>query len=436
MADFLTELTSMPQAWPAVRVDSVFAIQQGKQFSKKNRIGDNQRPFLRTRNIFWGRLDLDDLDRMYFTDKEEERFSLRKGDLLLCEGGDVGRTAIWHDEIPHCYYQNHLHRLRAVNGEIDPEFGLYWFWHAFKLGNIYFGRKNITTIPNMSKSRLAELPIPKPDLPEQQRIAALMATVQRVIEQQERLIALTTELKKALMHKLFSEGMRGEPQKQTEIGPIPKSWELIPIGDLGECITGSTPRTVVKENYIPPERDFIAPADLGQTKYIYQSERQISAAGLATVRPLPMDAVLCVCIGSSLGKTGKTFKDNSCTNQQINAIICDRSNDPDFVYYLLTHFSEYWRSHATFGPMPILSKGQFCEVRVPCTSDRTEQETMANVFGACDAKLEQHMATVIAYRDLFRTLLHQLMTVKVRINDLDLSELGHEPVAAGVEEVV
>ena len=63
-------------------------------------------------------------------------------------------------------------------------------------------------------------------LDEQRKIAAVLGLVQRAIEQQERLIALTTELKKALLHKLFTEGLRGEPQKQTEIGPVPESWEV------------------------------------------------------------------------------------------------------------------------------------------------------------------------------------------------------------------
>ena len=66
-------------------------------------------------------------------------------------------------------------------------------------------------------------------MPEQRKIAAVLGLVQRAIEQQERLIALTTELKKALLHKLFTEGLRGEPQKQTEIGPVPESW------DRGTC---------------------------------------------------------------------------------------------------------------------------------------------------------------------------------------------------------
>ena len=67
---------------------------------------------------------------------------------------------------------------------------------------------------------------PPPPLPEQRKIAAVLGLVQRAIEQQERLLALTTELKKTLLHKLFTEGLRGEAQKQTEIGPVPESWEV------------------------------------------------------------------------------------------------------------------------------------------------------------------------------------------------------------------
>ena len=65
-----------------------------------------------------------------------------------------------------------------------------------------------------------------PPLAEQRKIAAVLSLVQRAIEQQERLIALTKELKKAFMHKLFTEGLRGEPQKMTDIGPLPESWEV------------------------------------------------------------------------------------------------------------------------------------------------------------------------------------------------------------------
>jgi type I restriction enzyme S subunit len=66
---------------------------------------------------------------------------------------------------------------------------------------------------------------------EQRKIAGVLGVVQRAIEHQARLLALTAELKKALLHKLFTEGLRGEPQKQTEIGLMPKSWKVVPLGD-------------------------------------------------------------------------------------------------------------------------------------------------------------------------------------------------------------
>jgi len=420
----------MPQAWPAVRVDEVFTIQQGKQVSKRNRIGNNQRPFLRTKNVLWGHLDLTELDHMHFSPTDEERLALMEGDLLLCEGGDVGRTAMWQNQVSRCYYQNHLHRLRAANGEIDPEFALYWFWHAFDLGNIYFGRKNVTTIPNMSKSRLAELPMPKPALSEQQKIAALLSAVQRAIEQQERLIALTTELKKALMHKLFTEGTRGEPQKQTEIGPVPESWEVVPLGNYADFKNGI--------NFTKDQK-----GDSGiltvDVLNMYGRGCSISLENLYRVKKKTCHDYLLkngdlLFVRSSLKQEGvgwtSMYSGGSEAITFCGFIIRARLRqqrmfDPGFLtYYFRTEEARgLLRAGGARVAITNINQGMLKQTLVPKPS-LAEQEEIKRAIDLADQKIATHEQQRASLHGLFRTLLHQLMTAQVRVSDLDLGEFA------------
>ena len=243
--------------------------------------------------------------------------------------------------------------------------------------------------------------------------------MQKAIEQQDKLIRHTTELKKALMQKLFTEGTKGEKQKQTEIGLVPESWEEITIGDLGKCVTGTTPKTAVEEYWQSNDFDFIAPADIGNTKYVYNSAKMMSQEGLKVSRVLPKNSVLCVCIGSSIGKVGLTYKDQSASNQQINSIICKADYNPIFTYYLLVHYAEHWRGHATFGPVPILNKGQFELIKIFVTKDKKEQSIIANSLQTLDSTVEFHGKKKQTLSDLFKTLLHELITGERRVHEIE-----------------
>lgn len=127
-----TEIGEFPSAWKIDRVDSAFDIQQGKQVSSRNRDGEHQRPVLCTKNVFWNRLELADLDEMHFSEAEQTRLELRANDLLVCEGGSIGRTALRNNEVEGCLYQNHLHRLRVKGQKAGAQFGVYWLWYAYK----------------------------------------------------------------------------------------------------------------------------------------------------------------------------------------------------------------------------------------------------------------------------------------------------------------
>ena len=103
---------------------------------------------------------------------------------------------------------------------------------------------------SINQAKLKAVEVPLPPLSEQKKIAHILSTVQRAIEAQERIIQTTTELKKALMHKLFTEGIRNEPQKQTEIGPMPDSWDVCKVGDVAKIQSGGTPTRDVPENWM------------------------------------------------------------------------------------------------------------------------------------------------------------------------------------------
>ena len=273
------------------------------------------------------------------------------------------------------------------------------------------------------------LAIPLPPLPEQKKIAHILTTVQRAIEAQERIIQTTTELKKALMHKLFTEGLprrsssKGgppvhEPQKQTEIGPVPESWELVRIKAAGTVVTGSTPSTKNPEFY-GDGYNLISPADLDNGKYVRSAHKTLTKAGFEKCRAIPRDSVLVGCIGN-VGKLGMVGDDCSATNQQINAVITNSQFNPHFIYYALQFCRPRLEQAAAKVTVPILNKSNFENFQIP-TPLRAVQDEIAGFLGVLDQKLENAGQKKAQLQDLFRTLLHELMTAKTRVHELELS---------------
>ncbi|MFC5875753.1 restriction endonuclease subunit S [Chryseobacterium arachidis] len=124
-------------------------------------------PYLRSVNVRWGDVILDDLKEMKFEDIEIYRYSIEKGDLLICEGGEVGRCAVW-DRENSMLYQNAIHRVR-FHCKIDSYLYMYFLWHY---NNIHFldNYSKGVTIKHLTKSSLNTIPFPLPPLSEQKQI--------------------------------------------------------------------------------------------------------------------------------------------------------------------------------------------------------------------------------------------------------------------------
>jgi len=200
-----TEIGILPEDWDMVELGSMFDMQQGKNMSPKHRKGISPYPFLRTSNIMWGRLNLSNLDVMDFTDDERDKLAFKKDDLLVCEGGDVGRTSIWNDEMEDCYYQNHIHRLRKNDDDIHPEFIMYWMQAAYLIFGLYSGEKIKTTIPNLSQGRLKAFKVPKPkNLTEQVDISTKIRILDNKIELEEKRRRNFSQIFNTMLHKIMT----------------------------------------------------------------------------------------------------------------------------------------------------------------------------------------------------------------------------------------
>ena len=160
------------------------------------------------------------------------------------------------------------------------------------------------------------------------------------------------------------------------------------ISDLGRVITGKTPRTSIKENYggiIP----FLTPSDNMSFKYAPRTTKTLSESGLKEVKSclLPPSSICVSCIGSDLGKVVMTTQE-TITNQQINSIIPNNDNDPDFIYYLMCIVGKQINALSkTSTAVPIINKSTFSgyEIYVP---DKENQTKIANILSSLDDKIE------------------------------------------------
>ncbi|BDQ04859.1 MAG: restriction endonuclease subunit S [Candidatus Dojkabacteria bacterium] len=420
----MTELGHLPKEWDVVRLGEVCIFQGGSQPPKSVFTYEPKEGYVRLLQI----RDYESDDYATYVPISSKLRMVSPEDVLIARyGWSVGKILRGkHGAI-------NVAIVKVINNpeKIDNSF-LYYRLHQRDFQIFVKGLGGGRAVQaGFNRSELNAFSIPLPPLPEQRKIAAILSTVQKAIETEKTLIERTKELKKSMMQKLFTEGIGWlsgveTSQKQTEIGPIPESWEVVRLGELGNCITGTTPRTSIKDYYQPEEFDFIGPSDLGKTKFVYESINKISSKGLSVARVLPKNTVMFVCIGSTIGKTGITYKEISCTNQQINSIICNEKYNFNFVYYLLTFYSSYIKNISSFGPKNILSKGQFTKIKIPVTFDKIEQQAIVDILSTIDQKIEHHTTKKQKLEELFRTLLHELMTARVRVDKINLDFLKME----------
>lgn len=194
----------IPAGWKWVRLDDLFEHKTGKTLNGSKNKGTIIRKYITTSNLYWNYFDFDKVKEMEFTEDEIKKYSIQKGDLLVCEGGDVGRTAIWNFDYSVCY-QNHIHRLRSYY-PINIKF-YYHILYLYKFSGYIDSQAKGMGIQGLSANRLGAFVLPLPPLKEQEEIVNKVETLLAKVTTLENQIQVRKSLSDKLIFGIIKENL-------------------------------------------------------------------------------------------------------------------------------------------------------------------------------------------------------------------------------------
>ena len=408
----------IPDSWEWVRLGELFQHNTGKALNAANCTGQLKQ-YITTSNLYWDRFELDNLKEMYFSESEIEKCTVIKGDLLVCEGGDIGRASIWSYDYPMCI-QNHIHRLRAYVPLCTRFF--YYLFDLYKhIG--WIGGKGIG-IQGLSSNAIHSLLFPLPPLAEQHRIVETIDKLQPYTDAyadvESTLDTLNTtfpeRLKKSILQEAVQgklvpqdssdepaeallERIRAEKQRLIKEGKIkkdkhesvifrrdnshyekldgverciddelpfeiPESWAWARLGNIGDWGSGATPSRTHPEYYdgsIP----WLKTGDLTDS-YITDIPEGISQLALekTSVRLNESGSVLMAMYGATIGKLG-ILTYSATTNQACCACKPVYGVETLFLFYFLMSQRTAFIKRGEGGAQPNISKEKIVTTLMP-----------------------------------------------------------------------
>ena len=408
----------IPDSWEWVRLGELFQHNTGKALNAANCTGQLKQ-YITTSNLYWDRFELDNLKEMYFSESEIEKCTVIKGDLLVCEGGDIGRASIWSYDYPMCI-QNHIHRLRAYVPLCTRFF--YYLFDLYKhIG--WIGGKGIG-IQGLSSNAIHSLLFPLPPLAEQHRIVETIDKLQPYTDAyadvESTLDTLNTTFPERLKKSILQEAVQGKlvPQdssdepaealleriraekqwliKEGKIKKdkhesvifrrdnshyekldgverciddelpfeIPESWAWARLGNIGDWGSGATPSRTHPEYYdgsIP----WLKTGDLTDS-YITDIPEGISQLALekTSVRLNESGSVLMAMYGATIGKLG-ILTYSATTNQACCACKPVYGVETLFLFYFLMSQRTAFIKRGEGGAQPNISKEKIVTTLMP-----------------------------------------------------------------------
>jgi type I restriction enzyme S subunit len=275
------------------------------------------------------------------------------------------------------------------------------------------------SVPTLNRNLVHAAEITVPPFPEQKRIAAILLKIQRAIETEEKIIQSLSDLKKSTMEYVFTHGLRGEKTKMTEIGEIPESWEIVPLGQIASMERGKfTHRPRNDPDYYGGDIPFIQTGDVTQSNGRIRTYSQtLNQRGLS-VSKIFLSGTILITIAANIGDTG-ILEFDSAFPDSIIAITPGNEVGSQYLEFYLRTQKRRMHQLAPKGTQMNINI-EFLKpwpVKLPPTGD---QLRIAQVLGCVVQKKGIHESKKSALQDLFKATLNKLMAGDIRVGDLNV----------------
>ncbi|WP_077210397.1 restriction endonuclease subunit S [Bacillus dakarensis] len=418
----MTELGEIPNEWEVNLIGNIVNVTKlaGFEFTEYMKYTDDGEIIaLRALNLKNGKLKLDDIKKICRDISTKlPRSQLRSGDLLFSYVGTIGEMAIIEENDKYHLAPN-VAKLTCKLNDITPKYLLYYLLS-------YYGKKEInkylttTSQPALSMSNIRALKVIVPPLDEQQKIAEILSTVDEQIENTEKLIKSTKELKKGLMQQLLTKGIGHKEFKDTEIGRIPIEWEVTTVGSLASFIgSGITPkggRSVYQNEgvlFIRSQNVHFLGIRLEDIAYISD---EIDGK-MKRTRVFENDVLLNI-TGASIGRC--TVVPFGFPRANVNQHVCIiRAKKELYPYFLNSYLSSPLGQQQIFKQQlgqtrEGLNFQQIREFKIVVPSI-IEQQKIAEILSSVDDEIESYEQQKAKYTELKKGLMQQLLTGRIRV---------------------
>jgi type I restriction enzyme S subunit len=358
-----------------------------------------------------------------------------RGDILvgkITPSFENGKQAFVRELVtPFGYATTEVIPLHTRSTQHDPRFLFFYLLHPDVRHHVAERMEGSTGRQRVPEAALLDLPIPRVARDDQMAIAAALESIYSASAQEAKCEQIASRLRRAAMRGLFARGLHQEPPKETEIGPVPESWDVVPLGSLGRIGNGSTPKRSVREYWDQGDFPWLTSAKV-YDRNVVNADQFVTATALRECHlPVVEPGAVLIAItgqGKTLGHCAVLRMRATVSQHVAYVAIDDKRADPSFIRGYLETKYDYLRQVGAGGGSTkgALTCAFLRGVPIPLPT-LEEQREIVVILDAIDRKIDLHQRKRAVLSDLFTAVLHKLITGEIRVSDLDLSTVLATP---------